>query len=84
MGEDSVWAGVHFGVFSTFIELFKQVIWGEIWQLPLERNTSDRSDRTERIDKTDRIYTKDRTEMTDRTDMRDRTDRPHAGQARQD
>ena len=42
---------VHFGVFSTFIELFKQVIWGDIWQLPLERNATDR---TGRIGRTNR------------------------------
>ena len=46
----------------------------EIWKIPREKNTTDRSDRTERIDKTDRKYRKDRTEMTDRTDRADRTD----------
>ena len=47
----------------------------EIWKIPRERNTTDRSDRTERIDKTDRKYRKNRTEMTDRTERADRTDR---------
>ena len=30
------------------LRLFKQVIWGDIWQLPLERNTVNGSDRTKR------------------------------------
>ena len=30
------------------LRLFQQVIWGDIWQLPLERNTANGSDRTKR------------------------------------
>ena len=63
---------IHFGVFSTFIELFKQVIWGEIWQLPMGRNATDRLDWTDSVDSSDRT---DSTYRADRTDKTDRTDR---------
>ena len=47
------------------LHLFRKVVGGDFWQLPLEKNTTDR-DRTEGID---------RTEKTDGTDRTDRTDR---------
>ena len=36
------------------LRLFKQVIWGDIWQLPQKRNTTDRSDGQDRQEELDR------------------------------
>ena len=33
------------------LRLFKQIFWGGIWQLPSERNTTDRTNRTDRTDR---------------------------------
>ena len=38
---------------NYLLRIFKQVIWGAIWQLPLERNATDSSGRTEKTDRTD-------------------------------
>ena len=58
------------------MRLFKQVIWGDIWQLvPLEGNTTGWSDSTGRIDRMVVIVIrKDRSDRTTRTDRRVRTD----------
>ena len=51
------------------LRLFKQVMWGDNWQLPLEGNTTGWSGKTGRIDMTERT---DRTKRTDRTDRTNR------------
>ena len=43
------------------MRLYKHVIWGDIWQLPQERDTSDRSKRKERTKRTDWIDLTNRT-----------------------
>ena len=39
--------------YTKVTRIFKQIIWGAIWQLPLERNATDSSGRTEKTDRTD-------------------------------
>ena len=61
------------------LHLFRNVVGGDFWQLPLKNDTKDRLDRTESIDRADRT---DKTDGTDRTDRTDRDSGPIRIQSR--
>ena len=42
--------------YTKVTRIFKQIIWGAIWQLPLERNATDNSERMGRNERKNMIY----------------------------
>ena len=56
---------------DSFNNSVYSVIWGDISQLRLERNTTDRIHKLTRTDRTDRTGRTDRKDRTDRKNMID-------------
>ena len=59
------------------LRLFKQVIWGDFLQLPLERNVTDRTGGAEGTEGTDGTDGTHETVGTDKTEGTDGTDRTY-------